>query len=49
MDFWASLDHKLRYKKKKNIPENIIDEVYSCSQVIRDLDVKMEALKQKLI
>ena len=49
MDFWASLDHKLRYKKKKDIPENIIDEVYSCSQVIRDLDVKMEALKQKLI
>lgn len=49
MDFWASLDHKLRYKKKKDIPENIIDEVYSCSQVIRNLDVKMEALKQKLI
>lgn len=49
MDFWASLDHKLRYKKKGNIPKNIINEVYDCSQVIRDLDVKMENIKQKLI
>ncbi len=49
MDFWASLDHKLRYKKKDNIPKNIINEVYDCSQVIRDLDVKMENIKQKLI
>lgn len=48
MDFWASLDHKLRYKQK-DIPDNVIDEVYCCSQVIRDLDMKMEKLKQKLI
>ena len=48
MDFWASLDHKLRYKQK-DIPDNVIDEVYGCSQVIRDLDMKMEDLKQKLI
>lgn len=48
MDFWASLDHKLRYKQK-DIPDNVIDEVYGCSQVIRDLDMKMENLKQKLI
>ena len=48
LDFWASLDHKLRYKQK-DIPDNVIDEVYGCSQVIRDLDMKMENLKQKLI
>ena len=48
MDFWASLDHKLRYKQK-DIPDNVIDEVYGCSQVIRDLDMKMENLKQKRI
>ena len=48
MDFWASLDHKLRYKQK-DIPDNVIDEVYVCSQVIRDLDMEMENLKQKLI
>lgn len=49
MDFWASLDHKLRYKKKDDIPSDIIEEVYSCSQVINDLDLKMEKIKQKLI
>ena len=48
MDFCASLYHKLRYKQK-DIPDNVIDEVYGCSQVIRDLDMKMENLKQKLI
>lgn len=49
MDFWASLDHKLRYKKKDGIPEDVIEEVYSCSQVISNLDLKMEHIKQKLI
>lgn len=49
MDFWASLDHKLRYKKKNNIPKELIEEVYSCSQVINDLDIKMENLRKKLI
>lgn len=49
MDFWASLDHKLRYKKKNNIPQELIEEVYSCSQVINDLDIKMENLRKKMI
>ena len=49
MDFWASLDHKLRYKKKSDIPQDIIQEVYSCSQVINDLDIKMEQLRKKMI
>lgn len=49
MDFWASLDHKLRYKKKGNLPKELIEEVYSCSQVIKDLDIKMEDLRKKLI
>lgn len=49
MDFWASLDHKLRYKKKSDIPQDIIEEVYSCSQVINDLDIKMEQLRKKII
>lgn len=49
MDFWASLDHKLRYKKKDDIPKELIEEVYSCSQIINDLDIKMENLRKKLI
>ena len=49
MDFWASLDHKLRYKKNECIPKDLMNEVYSCSQVINDLDLKMENLKQKFI
>lgn len=48
MDFWASLDHKLRYKFTDDLPDDIIKEVYDCSQVISDLDLKMEVLNQKI-
>ena len=49
MDFWASLDHKLRYKTKKRIPKELKEEVYNFSQVINDLDLKMENLRKKMI
>lgn len=48
MDFWASLDHKLRYKINSQLPEDIIQEVYDCSNVIKDLDCKMEKLHAKI-
>ena len=48
MDFWASLDHKLRYKVNSKIPDDIIQEVYDCSNVIKDLDCKMERIHTKI-
>lgn len=48
MDFWASLDHKLRYKTPNELPEEIIKEVYDCSNVIKELDCKMEKLHTKI-
>lgn len=48
MDFWASLDHKLRYKMMDCIPDDTKQEIYDCSEVIKNLDVKMEKLHQKI-
>ena len=44
MDFWASLDHKIRYKFPSEIPEEVQNEIYNCSLDIRKLDDKMERL-----
>ncbi|MBP3380636.1 MAG: GTP pyrophosphokinase family protein [Ruminococcus sp.] len=50
MDFWASLDHKLRYKK--NIPaadaEVIAKELYECSVISADLDSRMQQIKNEI-
>ena len=44
MDFWASLDHKIRYKFPSEIPSEVQEEIYNCSLDIRKLDDKMEKL-----
>lgn len=50
MDFWASLEHKLRYKK--NISPEVIEELSSelgeCAKLCASLDSRMEQLKNKM-
>lgn len=50
MDFWASLEHKLRYKK--NISPEIADELAvelkECAEQSAKLDEKMEQIKNKI-
>lgn len=44
MDFWASLDHKIRYKFKEDIPEDVQKEMYNYANDIRKLDQRMYEL-----
>ncbi|MBE6638538.1 MAG: GTP pyrophosphokinase family protein [Ruminococcaceae bacterium] len=44
MDFWASLEHDLRYKSDKNIPRNIATEMLRCADDIALIDGKMQAI-----
>lgn len=44
MDFWASLDHKLRYKLPEDIPVYLQREMLECSEDIKILDTKMQHL-----
>ena len=41
MDFWASIEHKIRYKYEKDIPPHIQRELLECSDIVRFLDQKM--------
>ena len=46
MDFWASLDHKIRYKFKEQIPHEVQNEMLSYAKDIRELDYKMYYMNQ---
>jgi putative GTP pyrophosphokinase len=49
MDFWASLEHHMRYKaKREELPEGIEDELLECSKTIADLDYKMQGIYKRL-
>lgn len=44
MDFWASLEHKLKYKSKQKVTNATPKELVSCAKVIQKLDKKMMLL-----
>lgn len=48
MDFWASLEHDLRYKTNKTIPDGICDEMHLCADEIADIDVRMQEIYKKI-
>lgn len=50
MDFWASLEHKLRYKKKisDEIATELAEELKSCAEQSADLDKRMQDIRNRL-
>ncbi len=48
MDWWASLEHKIRYKKDVIITEEIDKELLMCAQIGAGLDERMEQLHSKV-
>lgn len=48
MDFWASLEHDLRYKSKKKTPEHICAAMVENSKSIADIETKMQALYKEI-
>lgn len=48
MDFWASLDHKITYKFKGEIPEDIKEGMHKCAEDIHALDQKMLKLNNEM-
>ncbi|MDD2431399.1 MAG: GTP pyrophosphokinase family protein [Firmicutes bacterium] len=48
MDFWASLEHQLRYKKDNNISQTINAELYECAESIAALDLKMQSIFKQI-
>ena len=49
MDFWASLDHQLKYKKDMGDAADIIsEELRQCAEVIADTDQKMLQIRKNI-
>lgn len=49
MDFWASLEHQLRYKKNREFTEEMAKELLFCADLSAELDEKMNNLRNKLL
>ena len=48
MDFWASLEHKIRYKFEGNAPLHIKTELVECAKMVSDLDARMLSLNEEI-
>ena len=49
MDFWASLEHKIKYKYDGTVPTNIVEELHKCSIMAANMDEKMQKLKKEIL
>lgn len=48
MDFWASLDHKLHYKKEYANQEEVEERLRKCAEVISALDDEMQNIRSMI-
>ena len=48
MDFWASVDHRLRYKKNVSNEEEIVEKLKLCAETISDLDEEMQRIRNMI-
>lgn len=48
MDFWASLDHKLRYKKNIENEEEIMEKLRQSAETIAALDSEMQSIRNMI-
>lgn len=48
MDFWASLDHQLKYKKDVPNTAHISEQLKQCADVIAETDIKMLTIRKQI-
>ena len=48
MDFWASLEHKLGYKREGDNTEEIVRQLKDCADSIEALDYQMQEIRNKI-
>ena len=48
MDWWASLEHKIRYKKDVEITDEIAGELLECAEMGAKLDARMEQIQRRV-
>lgn len=48
MDFWATLDHDMQYKKQVEDADEIMRELKECADIIHNTDEKMMRLRERI-
>ena len=48
MDFWATLEHELKYKNQMTEGEEIADELKACAEIISEADSKMLNIRTRI-
>ena len=48
MDFWASLEHHMKYKSQNDVPLYLKDRLTNCSEVITKLDEEMQLIHKEV-
>lgn len=48
MDFWASLEHKMRYKKDIENADEIAQELKLCAEAINAVDYRMQDIRNRI-
>lgn len=48
MDFWASLEHQLKYKSQEDVSDELKQVLFECAEESAALDVKMQAVYRAL-
>lgn len=48
MDFWASLEHQLRYKKNSHFTAVMAEELTECARISAELDIRMDDIRKSV-
>ena len=48
MDFWASLEHTIKYKKDVENADEIMLELKKCADLISETDLKMQSINNRI-
>jgi putative GTP pyrophosphokinase len=49
MNFWATIEHSLRYKYKQNMPDNIRERLSAASDAVLKLDMEMSSVRDEIM
>jgi len=49
MDFWASLEHRIRYKVEFQVPEDLNRELFDAAQRIAQVDEDMQRIHDRMV
>ena len=44
MDLWASLEHQLRYKEQRRVPQELSAELYRTAKDMAEIDLRMQRI-----